>query len=138
VAFLKGGLITSRDPDTVRCSAIMVWLNPAPLEDFPPQFTTEVPQLVVELSPPGDSYSRFMRRMLDYIGFGVPLVWGIEPDEMTVVISRSKRPSYVLEANDEFTEPDTLPDLRLRVRDLFTLPGTPVARSRSVTGKEPR
>ena len=90
VAFMGDGVITKREPDTIRCPAVMVFLGPPP-NDFPPHFTTEVPDLIVELHPPGESYGRIMRRIVEYVNFGVKLVWGVEPDEreMSVYVPKS-------------------------------------------------
>jgi Uma2 family endonuclease len=127
VAFLSDGLITARDPDTVRCPAVMVFLTPTCRDDFPPRFTTAVPQLVVELHPPGESYSRIMRRMIDYVQFGVPLIWGVEPDDRGVSTYQPKRPPHVPDDDDELTGFPSLPDFVCKVRDLFALPGQPSA-----------
>lgn len=122
VAFLGDGLITRRGPDTVRSPAVMVFLSP-PADDFPQRYTTEVPQLVVELHVPGESYSRIMRRMIDHVQFGVPLVWGVEPDDKALSVYQPKRPPHVPDVDDELTGFASLPDFSCPVRDLFTLPG---------------
>ncbi|HET6572294.1 MAG TPA: Uma2 family endonuclease [Fimbriiglobus sp.] len=128
VAMMGDGVITRRTPDTVRCPTAMVFLRPAPVDDFPPRYTTEVPHLVVEFSPPGDKYSRLMKQIIEYVEFGVPLVWVGEPDEQAVSIYQPKRTPHVVAGDDELTGSGVLPDFSCRVADLFILPGqTPPA-----------
>jgi Uma2 family endonuclease len=124
VAFRGDGLITARAPDTVRCPAVMVFLNPAPLEDFPLRFTTEVPHLVVDLSPPRASLTRELQRASDYVvNFGVPLVWFVDPEDRCVIRYVPKQPGSVLDETDELTGNGVLPDFSCRVADFFSLPG---------------
>jgi Uma2 family endonuclease len=123
VAFLADGLITSRNPDTVRCPAAMVFLDP-PGDDFPPRFTTEVPRLVVELVPSDEPLGRQARRTSDYVQFGVELIWVVDPDERYVVEYRPRRSPRVLDETDELTGNGVLPDFKCRVAELFTPPGS--------------
>ena len=124
VAFLGDGLITARDLDTVRRPAAMVFLEPTPKADFPLRFTTEVPALIVDLQPPGESPARQNRRLADYVvGFGVPLVWVVDPEERCLFQYVPKRHPNVLDETDELTGNGVLPDFSCRVSDLFSLPG---------------
>lgn len=139
VAIRGDGLITATKPDTIRCPAVMVFFDPPPKDDFPPRFTTEIPQLVVELHAPGESYGQIIRRMIDYVEFGVPLIWGVEPDTGGVSVYEPKRPPYVPEDDEELTGYRSLPYFSCRVRDLFTIPvpesqPPPKPRSRSRKG----
>ena len=130
VAFLADGVITAREPDTVRCPAAMVFLAP-PGDDFPPRFTTEIPQLVVELVLADEPHSLQVRRASDYVRHGAELVWGVSPEEACVFEYRPKRPPQVLDETDELTGNGVLPDFRCRVADLFTLPAAPAAPAQS-------
>ncbi|HJZ60325.1 MAG TPA: Uma2 family endonuclease [Gemmataceae bacterium] len=122
VAFLGDGLITARDPDTVRCPAVMVFLGPPTRDDFPPRYTTGVPHLAIDFAPPGESYSRNLRRVTDYVRFGVPLAWLIDPDDRSVIVYQPKQPPHVSDETDELTGNGVLPDFACKVADLFTLP----------------
>jgi len=123
VAFLSGGLITQQNPDTVRCPAVMVLLDPTPTGEFPLRFTTRVPRLVVDLAVPGEPHGRAMRRVSNYIQFGVSLVWLVAPEEFAVIQFVPKQPPSVLDKTDELTGNGALPEFSCRVSDLFTLPG---------------
>lgn len=126
VAFLDDGLITTRDPDTVRRPAVMVFTTPAVSDDFPPRFTTEVPALVVELQAPGESFVRPFRRITEYVvGFGVPMAWVFHAADTCVTVFRPKQMYVVLDETDVLTGNGTLPDFTCPVRALFPPTPTP-------------
>lgn len=129
IAFRGDGLITRRNPDTVRSPAVMVFLGPPP-DEFPPRFTAEVPSLVVELPSPGEGGGRVMQRMIEYVEFGVPLMWSVEPDDPPgLSVYRPKQPPHVPDDGDDLLGYDALPGFRLPVRELFA-PAVPVKDSR--------
>jgi len=123
VAYSPAGLLTAREPDRVLCPAVMVFLDPTPDEDFPPQFTTEVPHLIIELSPPGESHSLQNRRVGDYVHFGARLVWVVDPVDRCLIQFVPNQPPSVLDESDELSGNGELPEFSCRVADLFTLPG---------------
>lgn len=125
VAVLGEGLITARSPDTVRCPAVMVFHPPAPREDFPVRFTTEMPTLVVEVVSPADRPKPVNERINDYRGFGVPLVWEVRPAiGLVLTYMRRDHPS-AFDGDDELTGNGVLPDFACPVRALFTPTPTP-------------
>ncbi len=52
-------------------------------------FARIVPEFVIELKSPTDSYSKLQLKMQDWIRNGVELGWLIDPDKQTVLIYRS-------------------------------------------------
>jgi Uma2 family endonuclease len=124
VAFLGDGLITSRNPDTVRCPAVMVFHPPGPRGDFPPRFTTEIPDLVVEVISPSDRPKAVNERVNQYLTRGVPLVWLVYPGDRIVYVHRPDEFTKVLDETDELTGNGLLPDFGCPVRTLFPVPTT--------------
>ncbi len=125
VAFLGDGLIIARNPDTVRCPALMVFHPPAPRDDFPPLFTTECPALVVEIVSPADRPKSVNQRINQYLDRGIPLVWLIDPDDRLVTACRPTEFPKALDATEELTGSGVLPDFACPVGVLFPPTPTP-------------
>ncbi|MBO0700036.1 MAG: Uma2 family endonuclease [Zavarzinella sp.] len=116
------GLIVARGPDTVRGPDLMLYLEHQALEDATPGHADDVPALVVEVMSPSDSMGKTLRRVKQYLGRGVSLVWVIEPEISAVQVFRPNEFPKVLDDSDELTGNGILPDFRCRVSDLFTVP----------------
>jgi Uma2 family endonuclease len=123
------GLLVRRNPDTVRGPDVMVQLESRSLDQMSRKFSERVPELIVEVFSPSDKPSRLTRRIAQYHKRGVPLVWGVYPDDRSVDVYRPNTATVTLEEADELAAPDVLPDFSCRVADLFTLPGQPPAAS---------
>jgi Uma2 family endonuclease len=95
------------------------------LDDLSRMFTERVPKLVVEVLSPSDSQGKVNRRIGQYLKRGVPLVWLVDPEVRIVTVYQPGKEFFTLEEADELTGEEVLPGLRLRVGDLFTLPGQP-------------
>lgn len=119
------GLIVARDPDHVRGPDIMLYLEHSPLEAITPKHADDVPTLVVEIMSPRDSMGATLRRVEQYFGRGVPLVWVVEPDDRTVQVCRPNEFPRVLDETDELTGNGILPDFRCPVLRFFTVPKRP-------------
>jgi Uma2 family endonuclease len=63
-----------------------------------------------------------LRRVQQYLGRGVPLVWIIEPEVSAVQVFRPHEFPKVLDDADELTGNGILPDFHCRVSDFFTIP----------------
>jgi Uma2 family endonuclease len=118
------GLIVEENPDTVRGVDVMFFDASTPFEQIPVGYESGCPALVVEVRSPTDRPNPMSRRIAQYLARGVPLVWVVDPEDQTVGIHRpgGELPIVAFD-DDELTGFDALPDLRLRARDLFTLPG---------------
>ncbi len=117
------GLIVRRRPDSVRGPDVMLFLDGRKVEEMSRGHSERVPSLVVEVLSPSDQFSKTLRRVDQYEARGVPLIWVIDPDERAVHVFRPNELRKRLEETDELTGNGVLPDLRLEVADLFTLPG---------------
>jgi len=122
------GLIVQENPDTVRGVDVMFFDASTPFEKIPVGYEKGRPALVVEVRSPNDRHNPMSLRIAQYLARGVPLVWVVDPDDQSVGIHRPgvELPVVAFD-DDELTGFDALPDLRIRVRDLFALPGTPAA-----------
>jgi Uma2 family endonuclease len=118
------GLLVGRDPDSVRGPDLMLFAESAPLETLSKGFSEAVPLLIIEVWSPNDRWSRMLRRIDQYTRRGVPLIWVVDPEERTATVFRPGENQQILEESAELTGNGVLADLRLRVADLFALPGT--------------
>jgi Uma2 family endonuclease len=117
------GLLVESNPDTVRGPDVMLFAEGLPLERLNLRFSTRLPLLVVEILSPTDRPNKTNRRVGQYLRRGVPLVWLVDPETRTVGVHQPGQIPVTLDETEELTGFDTLPDFRLRVTDLFNLPG---------------
>src|SRR5262245_57466569 len=117
------GLLVRQNPDTVRGPDLMLFDESRKLEELSPKFATGVPRLVVEVLSPSDQMGKVNRRIAQYLRRGVPLVWLVDPDGRFVTVYRPGQELQVVDEGEELTGGDALPDLRMRVDELFALPG---------------
>jgi Uma2 family endonuclease len=119
------GLLVQRDPDTVRGPDVMLFDEPRRLESLSPTYAVGVPKLVVKVLSPHDTPGKVNRRIGQYLRRGVPLVWLVDPEPRIVTVYRPGQEMYTRDETEELTGEDVLPDLRVPVANVFTLPETP-------------
>jgi Uma2 family endonuclease len=117
------GFIVEQDPDTVRGPDVMVFDQRATVDKLSRKYTDKVPRLIVEVLSPSDQQGRTSVRVSQYLHRGVPLVWVVDPEVRIVTLYRPGQEHRTFEEGEELTGEDVLPDLRLPVTQLFTLPG---------------
>jgi Uma2 family endonuclease len=117
------GLLVDREPDTVRGPDVIVFDESRRLEELSPKFSEGTPRLVAEVLSPHDRLSKVNRRVSQYLKLGVALVWVVDPEARAVTVYQTDKTHQVLEGNDELSGGDALADLRLKVADLFAMPG---------------
>jgi Uma2 family endonuclease len=119
------GLILERNEGTLRGADVIFFDEQRTLDGMERGHIDRLPQLVVEVYSPHDRPGRTDRKISQYLQRGIPLVWLVDPEVESVTVYRPGQEFYVREGEDELTGHDVLPDLRLRVADLFALPGQP-------------
>jgi Uma2 family endonuclease len=97
------------------------------LEQLSRKFTQRIPQLVIEVMSPNDRLTQLNRRIGQYLERGVGLVWLVDADVRSVTVYRRDRYPRVHDDSEELTGEDVLPDLRLAVSEVFTLPAEQAA-----------
>jgi Uma2 family endonuclease len=63
------------------------------------------------------------RRITEYLRAGIRLIWLIDPEARDVTVYQPGKNSEVLEANQELTGGEVLPEFRCRVADIFFVAG---------------
>jgi Uma2 family endonuclease len=117
------GVIVGRDPDTVRGPDVMLFEDAARIEDVEEKYGEKPLVLVVEVLSPNDTPGKITERIQEQKRFGTPLIWVLDPEARNVTVYRPGKEEKVVLENEELTGEDVLPDLRVRVAELFALPG---------------
>jgi Uma2 family endonuclease len=102
------------------------------LERLPEGPTSEgyaaiAPDLAVEVLSPNDLAYDVDKKVAEYLGAGVSLVWVINPETRTILIRRRDGTVDWLREHDELSGEGVLPGFRCRVSSLF--PDSPPARA---------
>lgn len=117
------GVIVEREPDTVRGPDVMLFEDAIRIEDVSEKYGEKPPVLAVEVLSPNDTTGKIMRRISEQKRFGTRLIWIVDPDARNVIVYQAGKEDKVVEEEEELTGEDALPDLRVRVAELFALPG---------------
>ncbi|MCS7166918.1 MAG: Uma2 family endonuclease [Gemmatales bacterium] len=82
-------------------------------------FTRVVPDLVVEVVSPHDSWSYLHQKVLEYLTAGVRLVWIADPETRSVTVWRPNLQGVILRADDTLQAEDVLPGFSSQVSRIF-------------------
>lgn len=114
------GVIWEYTPDVVRGPDLIYYDENRRYCDLEPRYSDEVPTLVVEVLSPNDRPTPVLRRITQFLRWGVRLVWVIDPEDKTVSIYRSGHEPEVLDATQDLTGDGVLPDFRCPVAEFFS------------------
>jgi Uma2 family endonuclease len=78
-----------------------------------------VPDLAVEILSEGNTEGEMKRKLDEYFGAGVPLVWYVEPEPRTVRVYTSPTECRLLTEDDLLDGGPALPGFQLSIRDWF-------------------
>jgi Uma2 family endonuclease len=121
VAITRCGVITHREPDTVRGPDLLIYPRQKLLSlaksndgyaDFPPV-------VAIEVLDAGERWLDVMEKGIEYLHVGAKVVCLVDPAHQTVVQLRDHKPPQLLHAKDSFALPEVLPDFRVPVGDFF-------------------
>jgi Uma2 family endonuclease len=116
------GFVLTRDPDTVRAPDLaFISQSRLPQGAAVDEFVEGAPDLAVEVLSPGDTVSETLRKVREYLGAGVPLVWVVDPATQTVTVYRSLEDVRVLTPDQELDGGDVLPGFRIAVKEIFAV-----------------
>ena len=116
------GILLERSPDTVREPDVaFISADKLPLDSEDSGYYEGIPDLVVEISSPNDSYRETHDKARMWLSYGVPLVWVADPQTRSVEVHRAGIPARTLSEDDTLDGGDTLPGFTCVVRDLFDM-----------------
>lgn len=117
---VESGVITERDPDTVRGPDVSFWSKERlPFHLKPKGYPDVAPDLCVEVLSPFKKLRLLLQKLKEYFERGVRMVWIIDPEERTVTVYRSATEGKILHESATLSGEDVLPGFSCRVADLF-------------------
>jgi len=85
-------------------------------------YFTIVPDLVVEVISPNDLSYEVERKRHEWLDAGVQLVWVVHPEVKTIHAYGTDGSTRLYQKTDTLTAEPLLPEFRVSVADLFTMP----------------
>jgi Uma2 family endonuclease len=114
------GVVTDRDPDTVRGADVAYFSYERLPKDVTPRVYPDVPpELVFEVMSPDDVFRDVMAKVDEYLAAGVLLVYVIDPSRDQAMLFQKDTLGTLFGPSDVMTFPGVLPDLRIPVGPLF-------------------
>jgi Uma2 family endonuclease len=114
----ESGIVTERDPDTVRGPDVYFY-SIARLAKPPKGFIELPPDLVVEVISPSDTRPAMRKKVREYIAGGVRLVWVVDPETRTVSAYAGSMRGTEYDEADTLDGGDVLPEFHCKVADFF-------------------
>ncbi len=114
------GIVTERDPDTLR-GADVVFISYArwPRERVADEYLNIAPELVIEVRSPSDRRGEVEEKVAEYLAAGVLIVCVLDPQDRSAWVHSGDRPPVLLGPDAELVFPGWLGDFRIIVRSLF-------------------
>lgn len=114
------GVITQRDPDTLRGADVAFYsYSRVPRGPLPDTYLGVAPELVFEVLSPDDRWSKVIAKVAEYLDVGVSVVCVLDPRQHTAHVCRADQPIEVFNADDELTLPEFSPAFRVQIRNFF-------------------
>jgi Uma2 family endonuclease len=114
------GLITGRDPDSVRGVDLMVFLDrKRPPNKAYTSYSDRPPNLAVEIRSPSQSWKEMMDKVLEYLKMGAGMVWIIDPKVKRVTVYTQNQEPQIFAAENELDGGEILPGFKCKVAELF-------------------
>jgi Uma2 family endonuclease len=114
------GVITERDPDTVRGGDVAFYSYArVPQGPLPKGYLPVVPELVFEVRSPTDNWGKILTKVGEYLEAGVTLVCVLDDRTESAHVYRADQPVQVFAPEQELTLPEALPGFRALVKRFF-------------------
>jgi Uma2 family endonuclease len=114
------GILTSRDPDTVRGADVCYYsyskLPPGPLGT---EYLSIPPDVVFEVLSPDDRPVRVMRKTREYLAAGVLAVVILDPEDREIEVHRQGGQVETLGITDALNIPEIAADFSISILSLF-------------------
>jgi Uma2 family endonuclease len=114
------GVITERDPDTVRGADVAYYsYSRLAKGTLPTGYGPEVPELVVEVRSASDRWREILDKVSEYLNAGVLVVVVLDPGPQVAQVFSADDPPRTLTTEEELVLPGVLDDFRVRVGRFF-------------------
>jgi Uma2 family endonuclease len=114
------GVVTERDPDTVRGGDVAFYsYTRVPRGPLPRGYLPVVPELVFEVRSPTDRWGAILAKVGEYLEAGVTLVCVLDDVSRSARVYRSDQPEQAFSAEQELVLPEVLPGFQAVVGRFF-------------------
>jgi Uma2 family endonuclease len=112
------GVITGRDPDTMRGSDVAYYsFARLPRGKLPTGVGPEVPELFVEVRSATDRWRNVLDKVSEYLNADVRVVVVLDPEPQATHVFSADDPPRTLTTQEDLILPEILDDFRVRGRD---------------------
>jgi Uma2 family endonuclease len=116
----RSGIITERNPDTVRgADAAFYSYARVPPGPMPQGYLSVVPELVFEVRSPTDRWARILRKVTEYLDAGVTAVCVLDQLTEAVHVYSADEEPQTLHGDDELKLPEILGEFAIPVQRFF-------------------
>ena len=114
------GVITERDPDTVRgADVLFVSADKVRPGKIPRGLLQVTPDLCVEVLSRSDRWTQVLVKVSEYLAAGVREVWVVDSHAHNVQVFQADHPRRTLDEEDEIASSEMLPGFGAKVADFF-------------------
>lgn len=116
----ESGVITKRDPDSVRGPDVMFYSwERMPKGEAPVGYAEIAPEIIFEVLSPSQRQSKLVAKADEYLAAGALCVCIVDPEQRTVLAREPNKPVVVLTEQDTLYLPPPLNEWNPRVGDFF-------------------
>ncbi|MFO0838195.1 MAG: Uma2 family endonuclease [Phycisphaerae bacterium] len=116
----EAGVVTARDPDTVRGVDVAYFsFERVPRGKAPDSFSEVAPTLAVEAVGKGQGWKKMTEKAAEYLRIGTDRVWIIDPTRNTLHVFASDLPPREYRETDTLEHDVVLPGFACRVAEFF-------------------
>ena len=120
VAILDTGVLTQRDPDTVRGADVMYHsYQRLPAEQEPDDYPELAPEIIWEVFSPGNRWKDMLAKVAEYLHAGVLAVCVVDPQRQSFTTYYPDQPEEMLGMGDVWRAPEILPGFELPLAKVF-------------------
>ena len=116
------GLVVRRDPDTVLCPAVSIFVDGDAFAEMDKEVTASQPGMVIEVASSNLRRTAMADRLIEWHAWGVETVWVVSPEDRSVHVADRGSRVRVATSTDTLTADPVLPGLSIPVGDLFVEP----------------
>jgi Uma2 family endonuclease len=116
------GLLIERRPDTLLFPAVSYFTNGPMFGECDRVFTETRPSLIVEIASTNDRRRGLDQRVTNWLEWGVPAVWVIDPQQKQAHVVEQGRGGQQLAEHQELLGNSVLPGFQMRIAEIFREP----------------
>lgn len=114
------GMLTERDPDTVRGGDVwFISYAKIPKGPLTQDYLEIPPDIVIEVKSVFDRWNKLLGKVAEYLDAGVAVVCILDPETEEVRLYYAEKPEAVLKGKDQVTFPEQLPGFAVAAKEFF-------------------